>query len=269
MRLACSLHVAECVCDDLTWLSDRTSFRHVKKGWPMSALGGLRGFPLESSRTGIEGRGLGLVRFVWRARSRVGVREECSMRASKECSMKASKESSTQCCRESSMQSRNQRSTQCCRESSMQSRNESSTQSFRESSMRENTPRFEVERPHDAELLESIRRLVRPSIPRGGHVACRMQQRRIGEDAIAIALAYGSEVRRDRAATALLIDRRARCRIERELSLSPEELDRLEGIEVIVGRDGHVRTVYRPNGYRRRCRRLRRQARQSRLHRAR
>ena len=118
-------------------------------------------------------------------------------------------------------------------------------------------------------LMESIRRVARQAIRLGGHVLRRMQQRGIGEDAVVLAFSYGSDVRRDGDATVRRIDRRARHCIEQELSLTPHELDRLEGIEVVVGHDGYVRTVYRVHDYRRRCRRARRRVRKARPRRVR
>ena len=152
------------------------------------------------------------------------------------------------------------------KEGSMQRRRVSSMRSYnlKESSMRAEMLWGELEVLDHPVSLDSIRRVALQKIRLGGHVRRRMQQRGIGEDAVALAFWYGSEVRRDSDATAQRIDRRARRRIEQQLGLAPHDLDRLEGIELVVGHDGDVITVYRVHGYRRRCRRARRQVRKAR-----
>ncbi len=121
--------------------------------------------------------------------------------------------------------------------------------------------RFTGPKTEQRRMVTSLRRVFSRAVPRRGHVPRRMQQRALGEDLIALTLAYGHTVRRDRDVTILRVDRRARRTMERELGLSPKELDRVEGVEVVVGHDGWVRTVYRAKDY---CRRGRRGSRRGR-----
>ncbi len=80
------------------------------------------------------------------------------------------------------------------------------------------------------------------------HARTHMQQRGISAAAIGWLLRYGTEQHDRHGGIVLFLDKAARRRITRERRVAPAELERIDGIYVVVAHDGSVVTT----GHRRR-----------------